>query len=126
MASEPQAPGTTERFKYRIRFAKSGDLRLVSHHDLMHCCERLFRRGDIPIAFTQGFHPAPRMAFALSLALGLGGSNEVLELELTQDLAADDLLARLRRHAPAGLIFHSVRVISWRTSAQPRRAFYRL
>ncbi|MFO0964995.1 MAG: TIGR03936 family radical SAM-associated protein [Gemmataceae bacterium] len=126
MAPEPRATETTTRFKYRLRFAKEGDLRLVSHHDLMHCCERLFRRGAIPIAFSQGFHPTPRMVFAQSLALGIVGSREVLELELTEHLAPEDLLAALRQHAPPGLVFHSARQIPANVKAQPRRAFYRV
>src|SRR6202047_1078281 len=76
----------TPRSKYRLRFRKDGDLRLVSHHDLMHVFERMLRRAELPIAHTQGFHPQPRMVFALSLALGIGGANEVLELELTGSL----------------------------------------
>lgn len=128
MASEPNtlAPPPPERFKYRLRFEKGGDLRLVSHHDLMHCCERLFRRADIPVAMTQGFHPSPRMVFALSLSLGVLGSNEVLELELTRELPDDDVLNRLRATAPPGLVFHNIRRIPLRATAQVRRSFYRI
>jgi radical SAM-linked protein len=128
MASEPQASGNLqpERFKYRLRFAKAGDLRLVSHHDLMHCCERLFRRAVIPIAFSQGFHPTPRMVFGLSLSLGVMGSNEVLEIELTRAMPEGDLLEALRRHAPAGLLFHQVRRLLPGAKAQVTRAFYRI
>lgn len=124
MAFEPTPPEKAARFKYRIRFAKHRDLRLVSHHDLMHCCERLFRRADLPIAFSGGFHPMPRMIFALSLPLGVAGANEVLELELTRHVTADELLTLLRRHGPAGLDFHSARELPIAAKAQPRRALY--
>jgi len=128
MASEPNtlAPTPPERFKYRLRFEKGGDLRLVSHHDLMHCCERLFRRAEIPVALTQGFHPSPRMVFALSLSLGVLGSNEVLELELTREIPDDDVLNRLRATAPPGLMFHNIRRVPLRATAQVRRSFYRI
>src|SRR5580700_3488370 len=67
----PAAPGAEPvRDKVRIRFRKGGDLRLVSHHDLMHVFERMFRRATLPFHSTEGFNPKPRMAFALSLALG--------------------------------------------------------
>ncbi len=46
--------------KVRLRFAKCGDLRLISHRDIMRCLERMLRRAGIPIAFTQGFNPGPR------------------------------------------------------------------
>src|SRR5262245_23223390 len=78
------------RPKYRIRFRKGGDLRLVSHHDLMHCVERMLRRAGLPFHTTQGFNPKPRMAFALSLGLGIVGCQEVLELELDAPLPADE------------------------------------
>src|SRR3954454_12458095 len=97
--SQVEAP---PRSKYRIRFRKAGDLRLVSHHDLMHVCERMFRRAALPIARTQGFNPRPRMWFALSLALGVLGANEVLELELTEALEADEVRDRLAAQAPPG------------------------
>src|ERR1700736_6136752 len=88
------------RSRYRLRFSKRGDLRLVSHHDLMHVFERMLRRANIPVAHTQGFHPQPRMVFALSLALGIAGANEVLELELLEELNPGDLHTRLAKEAP--------------------------
>src|SRR5437764_7302225 len=91
--------------KLRFRFAKTGHLRLLSHHDLMRTAERLLRRADVPFKSTAGFHPTPRLVFALSLPLGVVGRNEVVELELTRPLAAADLLDHLNRHAPAGLAF---------------------
>jgi radical SAM-linked protein len=118
-----EAPG---RFKYRLRFRKAGDLRLVSHHDLMHCFERMFRRAALPVPRTQGFNPRPRMWFALSLALGIVGDNEVLEIELTEPLAAEEVLTRLAAQAPPGISFLSSRSIDVRAGAHVRRAFYRL
>jgi radical SAM-linked protein len=123
----PPLPGAAApRAKYRVRFRKAGDLRLVSHHDLLHCFERLFRRADLPVPFTQGFNPRPRLWFAQSLALGLVGLNEVLELELTAPLPADELARRLSAHCPPGLFILSVKPIDPRASARVRRARYRL
>jgi hypothetical protein len=63
--------------KARIRFRKSGALRLLSHHDLMRTFERLLRRSQLPFHRSQGFHPKPRLIFALSLPLGVVGCEEV-------------------------------------------------
>src|SRR5438270_12161834 len=101
------AESTCIRHKYRLRFRKGGDLRLVSHHDLMHVFERMLRRAALPVAHTQGFHPQPRMVFALSLALGIAGANEVLELEFTEALAAEEVHVRLASQAPPGLEIRS-------------------
>jgi len=115
-----------ERDKVRIRFMKGGDLRLVSHHDLMHCFERMFRRAALPFHSTEGFNPKPRMAFALSLALGIVGSEEVLELELDGCLPPEEIHERLARQAPAGLKILTVRRIARKTRAQVRRVCYRV
>lgn len=112
--------------KFRFRFQKTGSLRLLSHHDLMRCAERMLRRADIPFKSTAGFHPTPRLVFALSLPLGVTGLNEVVELEVTKPLEGDDVLARLVRHSPEGLTFTSVREIEMKATAVPRRALYRL
>jgi radical SAM-linked protein len=114
------------RDKVRIRFRKGGDLRLVSHHDLMQCFERMLRRAALPFHSTEGFNPKPRMAFALSLALGVAGLEEVLELELDAFLPPEEIQARLSEHAPPGLDILSVRRIDRRTRAQVRRVCYRL
>lgn len=119
-------PALEPRHRYRLRFSKAGDLRLVSHHDLMHVLERMMRRAEIPFAVTQGFHPQPKMSFALSLALGVIGRNEVFDVELTRDLEPGELLARLNDAAPAGLAFSSAARLEKKPSSQVRRMFYRL
>lgn len=125
-AAFPPKPDAPPRFKYRARFAKAGDLRLVSHHDLMHVFERMFRRADLPIASTQGFNPHPKMAFACSLALGLVGLNEVLEFELKEHVPIEEVERRLTRQCPLGIAINSVRAIDFRASALVRRGFYRM
>jgi radical SAM-linked protein len=112
--------------KVRIRFQKSGDLRLVSHHDLMRCFERMLRRAALPIRSTSGFHPKPRLVFALSLPLGVVGRDEVAELELNETIDPVEIHARLVRQAPAGLEILSTHRIDSKAGAQVRRAVYRI
>jgi radical SAM-linked protein len=112
--------------KFRFRFRKAGVLRLLSHHDLMRCFERMLRRAEIPFKSTGGFHPTPRVVFALSLPLGVVGSHEVVELELTEPRDSDDVLTRLASQAPIGLSFHSCTAIPMKARAVPRRAIYAL
>jgi radical SAM-linked protein len=92
----------TEITKVRLRFAKCGDLRLVSHHDIMRCLERMLRRARVPVAWTQGYSPRPKITFALALGLGIEGRSEVVDLELAQPLGLDELLLALRSVAPGG------------------------
>jgi len=93
----------TQAVKFRLRFAKRGDLRLASHHDLMRCFERLVRRAEIPIALTGGFSPRPKITFALALGLGIEGLAEVVDLELTEPTTPTALLERLAATSPSGV-----------------------
>ncbi|OWK46521.1 TIGR03936 family radical SAM-associated protein [Fimbriiglobus ruber] len=110
--------------KIRLRFRKDGTLRLLSHLDLMRCAERMLRRAEVPFKSTAGFHPTPRLVFALSLPLGVVGANEVVEIELTSPLTAEDVRGRLNRQAPPGLVFTAARTVDMKASAVPRRAVY--
>jgi radical SAM-linked protein len=112
--------------KVRIRFHKGGALRLLSHHDLMRTFERLLRRAGLPFHRSQGFHPKPRLVFALSLPLGVVGREEVVELELDQALPPEEVHARLAAQAPPGLEILSVRRIQPRVNAQVCRLAYAL
>jgi radical SAM-linked protein len=114
------------RDKVRIRFRKDGSLRLVSHHDLMRCFERMLRRAALPFHSTAGHNPKPRLIFALSLALGIVGCREVVELELDGDVPERELQERLARQAPAGLTILSVQRIDPRAGAQVRRVCYQV
>ncbi len=112
--------------RYRLRFRKDGDLRLVSHHDLMHVFERMLRRADLPITFSRGFNPRAKITFAQSLALGLVGCAEVAELELQRPLSAEDIAARLSSQAPPGLEILSVQPLAPKQRARVHRAGYRV
>jgi radical SAM-linked protein len=112
--------------KIRLRFRKDGDLRLISHHDLLRTFERMLRRAAIPFHSTNGFNPKPRLVFALSLALGIVGHEEVVELELDQELPADTIRERLSGHAPSGLTFKSARKIDKSLTAHVSQVTYRL
>jgi len=107
----------TEVTKVRLRFAKCGDLRLVSHHDIMRCLERMLRRARVPVALTQGFSPRPKLTFALALGLGIESRSEVVDLELSEPLLPAELLSRLRSVAPPG--FDWIDVLPLPSSATP-------
>lgn len=112
--------------KLRFRFAKTGTLRLLSHHDLMRCVERMLRRAALPFKSTAGFHPGPRVVFALSLPLGVAGLDEVVEIEFLKELDDQETLSLLRSQAPDGLTLTRVSVIPLKVTGVPRRIIYRL
>jgi radical SAM-linked protein len=114
------------RHKVRIRFRKGGDLRWISHHDLMRCFERMLRRAGLPFRSTEGFNPRPRLVFALSLPLGIVGCDEIAELELTEDVAPAAVRERLAPLRPAGLEILSVEPAVARGAAQVSLVTYRV
>jgi len=100
------------RHRFRIRFRKQGDLRWISHRDLLRTLERLFRRAVLQLAMSEGFHPRPRMSFPSALSVGVEALNEVMELELVEDLDASELLQRLQQHTVEGLEFTKVEALA--------------
>jgi radical SAM-linked protein len=99
------------RHRVRIRFSKRGDLRLISHRDLLRTWERLFRRAQIRLCQTEGFHPKPKMMFPSALAVGIEGLVEVLEIELPRPYAADEFARAITPHLPPGLALVGVEVL---------------
>lgn len=112
----------TKATKVRLRFAKRGELRLVSHHDLMRCLERMLRRAAIPVATTQGFNPRPKMTFALALGLGIEACAEVVDLELSEPVDPAELLADLTAVAPRGFEFYEATALAPGAKAPQARA----
>lgn len=104
MNSEPQGvTGSPDRTRLRIRFTKCGDVRWISHRDLARVWERLLRRAGLQLAFSQGFHPKPRISFPSALALGIEALDEVVELEVLGIVELEAIDAVLRREMPAGM-----------------------
>lgn len=109
-----RAPGDspTCRHRLRIRFRKEGDLRWISHRDLLRVFERLFRRAGWELSMTEGFHPKVRMNFPSALALGVLGLDEVMEVELVQPGEPGERTQELRNLAPPGLTIETIERVS--------------
>lgn len=107
----PRAPASERRQRLRFRFAKAGDLALLSHLDGVRMLERALRRSGLPVSFTGGFHPLPRLEFALALPLGVEAGGEWLDLEMATPTAPEEVLRRLQAQLPAGFQLLSVREV---------------
>jgi radical SAM-linked protein len=105
--SEPSVVATI-RSRVRIRFRKTGDLRLISHRDLVRALERILRRAGLQMSMSEGFHPKPRMSFPAALGLGMTGLEELVEIELAEELPGEAVYAALAPQCPAGLELLSV------------------
>ncbi len=77
--------------RYRIQFSKNGPAKFISHLDLLRNFERAFRRAGLPLAFSEGFNPHPRLFFAAPLPVGMEGEREYLDLELEKNIEIKNL-----------------------------------
>jgi radical SAM-linked protein len=89
--------------RLRITFSQSGALRYVGHLDVVRTWERGLRRAGVPLAYSAGFNPGPRLYFASGLPLGATGRAEIADVLLTEAMAPDAFLAAVAPHLPAGL-----------------------
>lgn len=97
----PPPPPTVQRL--RIRYTKSGPLRFVSHRDFARAFERALRRAAVPMAYSAGFTPHPKISYAGAAPTGVASRAEYVEIGLAQRCDPDDVLAGLQAALPAGL-----------------------
>ena len=101
-AALPQRAPASERVdRLRIGFTKTGSLALISHLDTLRMLERALRRSGLPVSFTGGFHPLPRLQLALPLPLGVEGDGEWLDLEFTQAVDPAAVREQLQPQLPS-------------------------
>lgn len=89
--------------RIRITFAKQGPLRYTGHLDLHKLWERAARRAALPLAYSQGFHPQPKINMAAALPLGFSSRCEVLDMKLEHEVQLDGLREKLQQTLPAGI-----------------------
>jgi radical SAM-linked protein len=93
--------------KIRLRYTKLGKIRFIGHRDLARIWERSLRKAEMPLAYTQGFSPRPKLSFGLALSLGFESDCEYLDLELrsdtVHDVSVETLPATLSNVLPDGV-----------------------
>lgn len=101
---EPEGPPPAQVVqKVRLRYAKRGRLRFSSTRDFQRALERALRRAQVPIAFSAGFHPHPRISYANAASTGTASEAEYVELALTRSVDPATLAAALDAALPPGL-----------------------
>lgn len=111
-AKPQQAPPSARVSRIRFRFSKTGPMALLSHLDLVRLLERALRRSGLPVSFTGGFHPLPRLQLALALPLGVEGEGEWMDLEFLEAVDAAEVMDRWQRTLPPGLQLLSAREVA--------------
>lgn len=90
-------------YKYRIAYAKIESARFLSHLEILRTMNRALRRSGLPLAYTEGFNPHPRISFCPPLGVGMAGLNEYLDLELLQPVPLQESLKGLAGQLVQGL-----------------------
>lgn len=103
--------------RIRITFVKQGALRYTGHLDLHKLWERAARRAELPLAYSQGFHPQPKMNMAAALPLGFSSRCELMDMKLEHDIPLNDLATRLNETLPSGIRVVGVEQVDERAPA---------
>ncbi len=86
-----------------IKFTKEGDIRYISHLDLLRVFQRAFRRTDIKLRYSQGFNPHPKISFAMPLSLGFESLGEYVEVETESGQSPEEIVRDLAESMPPGI-----------------------
>ncbi len=103
--------------RHRLCYRKSGAYRYIGHLELASLFHRASRRAEIPLCFTRGFHPQPRLVFGPPLQLGIGSLEEYVDVFLYDRVSAADLQQRLNATLPEGIVIESAHEIPLKTPA---------
>ncbi|MEW6378933.1 MAG: TIGR03960 family B12-binding radical SAM protein [bacterium] len=112
---EPMSPGKDSTGKkacqIRGKFIKTGPAVYMSHLDLMRVFFRAIRRADLPITFSQGFHPHPQISFGLPLPVGVEGLGEYTDFVFHKPVEPEEFLIRINEQLPEGIrMLHARRI----------------
>lgn len=89
--------------RLRLQYAKRGRLRFTSTRDFQRALERALRRAGVPMAFSAGFHPHPKISYANAAATGTASEAEYVEIQLSRRRDPEQLRADLDAALPPGL-----------------------
>lgn len=100
--------------RLRVTFAEGENVKYIGHLDLAKAWERALRRAGVPLSYSLGFNPQPRIAFASALPLGVVGEAELLDVFLDRPLPPEDFIRHLRPVLPLGLEIRQVEEVDLR------------
>ncbi len=91
------------RYRVAVRFAVQGDLRFISHHDTMRMFERALVRAGLPLRYSGGFNPRPRISLPVPRPVGVATEADILVLELAEPVDPVDVVSSLAAQLPRGV-----------------------
>lgn len=112
------------RYKVAFRFATEDDLRFISHHDMMRLFEKALSRAQLPVKFSEGFNPRPKLSLPLPRPVGIASEADLLVVEFAEPIEPAEALRLLAKQMPANLILAQALAIQGKRTPQPRRVDY--
>lgn len=109
-----------------IDFAVDGDIRFCSHRDMLRLFARAAVRAGLPIRYSEGFNPHPKLRLPLPRPVGVGSDAERLVLELTEETAPDEAVERLAAQVPQGVRLLGGRTLQPGNKSRPIQVRYRV
>jgi radical SAM-linked protein len=104
-------------YPLRLRFAKRGPVRFISHRDVARAFERAFRVAELPVAFTRGFSPRPKVSFGPALAVGYESDAEYLDVECVHEVHDEDVARAVNGALPDGMAVTGIAALADRAPA---------
>jgi radical SAM family uncharacterized protein/radical SAM-linked protein len=108
----PKPPESPLRTHVRLRYGKLGRLVAISHLETMTAVLRAIRRAGLPVAFSRGYHPKPRVSFGPALPVGVESRCEHLDLELVGQHDAGTVRAQLAPQLPDGFVIYDAEALA--------------
>jgi radical SAM-linked protein len=87
----------------RFRFSRGEELKYIAHLDILRLFERAIKRAGLPVAYTQGFNPRPKIVFGLPMSTGLTSDSEYADIELSRDMDPYAFTETLNKCLPDGI-----------------------
>lgn len=103
--------------RVRITFAKTDAMRYTGHLDLHKAWERTLRRAGLPLSYSQGYNPRPRINLASALPLGFTSQSEVVDIWFENEMALEEIKMAIRNASPPGILIAEIAHIDDRAPA---------
>lgn len=108
----------------RVTFTKLGTLKYISHLDLQRAIHRMLVRSELPIAYSEGFNPHPRLNIALPLSIYQEGERELFDFRVSEDIKIEEIETKLKKAAFNGMEIVAVEVAVGKLNT--KRAVWRI
>nr|MDJ0569474.1 TIGR03960 family B12-binding radical SAM protein [Pleurocapsa sp. MO_192.B19] len=113
-------PNQNKEQKIRMWFGKVGEMSLISHLDLVRLFDRAIRRAALPISFTGGYHPGPKISIANALSLGITSNGEIVDFELTEEVDLEEFRTKLAAQLPENIPIYKVEDVNLKSLTASR------